>query len=568
MRVKLKDIYVGRRIRKDYGKSEMEDLINDMRENGQITAITVRPPSIDEEHEDDFSAEPWVLVAGGRRLQAAAMLGWEDIEAFARDDMTELVARTLELHENLKRKEMTWQEVVTAKAELVELRKRENPEVSDAEIARELGENPGNLSRDLQTAKLIEQHPELKRSTSKNAALNAGKIKESYRLQQLKVQQLSPATTQTVHENLVTAKAEDFVQDLATGSVDLFLCDGPYGIDYWAMSKVSGGAEGGEHHLAAYDDNPKRVFQMYEDVLPEMVRAARETGWIVFFCSTQLERHLRQLALRCCRVHYDYRDDQVSTTKCSSAFGVDGAEPCEFLAPEEIPWIWYKPNANSSSRFPHLHAANRYELILPINMGKAVLARPGCSNVLSYEVNYGKDDRIHGVQRPIEVLQELVERFSYSGDLVVDLFYGSGSTLAAAASRGRRFKGCDSNMNLREFAIGLVTKHFKPVTSDAVARSEERARRAAEGEREAPAPNRPDGLELTYELMRVGTFHLGYIKYGDYNIFQRRGSDEAELEGQLMEDLDNLEAMARLGLIDLRTATTEEIAKSLQEVAL
>ena len=47
-------------------------------------------------------------------------------------------------------------------------------------------------------------------------------------------------------------------------------------------------------------------------------------------------------------------------------------------------------------------------------------------------------------QKPLALLERIIEAASRPGDLVVDLFAGSGTTLVAAEKLGRRWIGCDA----------------------------------------------------------------------------------------------------------------------------
>ena len=52
-------------------------------------------------------------------------------------------------------------------------------------------------------------------------------------------------------------------------------------------------------------------------------------------------------------------------------------------------------------------------------------------------------DAIHATQKPVELLKVLIENSSQPGDLVLDPFAGSGSTLVAAMESGRRAIGVE-----------------------------------------------------------------------------------------------------------------------------
>jgi site-specific DNA-methyltransferase (adenine-specific) len=52
-------------------------------------------------------------------------------------------------------------------------------------------------------------------------------------------------------------------------------------------------------------------------------------------------------------------------------------------------------------------------------------------------------NRLHPTQKPVEALTPLIEAFTKPGDLVLDPFSGSGSTLAAAQQTGRNWAGIE-----------------------------------------------------------------------------------------------------------------------------
>lgn len=579
MRIRIADIYIGDRQRKDLGKTEMEELIADMRDNGQIQAITVRPPNDSDRTEEDYEGQPWVLIAGGRRVTAAALLGWEDIEGYAREEMSTLVAGVLELHENLKRKAMTWQEQVDAKAELARLRRMENPDISDGEIARELGQSASTFSRDLKTAEILEKNPGLRKAGSKHSALNAGKILEENQARSKRAEDAKqrPSAAGNLAERVVTSEALPFVQKLGTDSIDLTLIDGPYGYNYWKQGQKSNTDEG--EHLSSYDDSPETVGPMYRELFPELVRVTRGTGWLVMFCGKETYDFLEELARDCCAVHSSYRH-KLHSAQCEAVAGkANPDEPCRFLQPNPYPWIWYRPNSRNRPRYPHLHAQNVVELILVVNMGKGRIVKQPVTNLLTHDADYGSD-RVHANQKPIGLYRDLIERFTFSGDTVLDCFFGSGNSLAAAASLARVPYGSDKNPEMLAFAKGSIERLQQSVTAAQMKESHERYMRGlanpyadeaeyAEEDSVAAATGprpieRKAGDNWEYEVFRVGQEYIGYFKYDSHNMGQRRGKDQDALEMEMSQACAKLESMSTLGMIDPCCCTPEEAMEALK----
>lgn len=81
-----------------------------------------------------------------------------------------------------------------------------------------------------------------------------------------------------------------------------------------------------------------------------------------------------------------------------------------------------------------------------------------------HPVNSQASDRLdYPTQKPIELLDRIITASSNPGDLVLDAFVGSGTTLASAMGLKRRFIGADINLG----AIQISTKRLCQVLSDA-----------------------------------------------------------------------------------------------------
>jgi len=62
----------------------------------------------------------------------------------------------------------------------------------------------------------------------------------------------------------------------------------------------------------------------------------------------------------------------------------------------------------------------------------------------------------HPTQKPEELLRKLVLASSQAGDVILDPFSGSGTTLVVAEQLGRKWLGCDLSRDYNEMAIGRI----------------------------------------------------------------------------------------------------------------
>lgn len=114
------------------------------------------------------------------------------------------------------------------------------------------------------------------------------------------------------------------------------------------------------------------------------------------------------------------------------------------------PLIWDKVTIGMG-----YHYRARYEFILFFEKGKRKLADLGIPDVLT-------EKRIRNgfpAEKPVALLRRLVEQSSREGELVVDPFAGSGSTLVAALGLGRRAEGADISERACEFAMARLRAH-------------------------------------------------------------------------------------------------------------
>jgi ParB family chromosome partitioning protein len=98
MKVPIDDIIVKKRIRQDI--TGIEALAESFKQYGQISPILIDKKN--------------VLIAGGRRLEAAKALGWRTINATISEVSGRLEQLELEVEENMQRRDFTSEEEAEA----------------------------------------------------------------------------------------------------------------------------------------------------------------------------------------------------------------------------------------------------------------------------------------------------------------------------------------------------------------------------------------------------------------------------------------------------------------------
>lgn len=455
-KIPIKEIAVIDRQRKEMKK--IPELADSIKEVGRlINPVTVRLPDPEADTPKGWKGEPYILKTGGRRMAAHILLGWPEIEANVWEECDPLMREIIELRENIDRENITWPEELEAKERIHALRQRMNPGHTATQTAKEVGESKANLSKDLNLARMMREDPSLKSSPTKKAALRKVSFREDM---DKRVKAIKSVNIGDLRSKIVTADMRDYVRSLETNSIDLCFTDFPFGIDYDVVRPDGANSKG------TYRDDPGQMRDLLADVIPHIVRVVKPTGWIACMMGFTNYGFLQRHFMSACKTHQNYADIKWSDVEerwvrennwCTAGKG----KGCEFLQPEELPWFWHRPNSRQPSLWPELHANNQYELICVVNGGQAKLVRPNVPNVLVYNAVY--TDRIHEMQRPHDLCVEVITRLTLTGETVLDLCYGSGAHLAAAADTGREFKGCDINPDNLAPALGHVAQYYKKV---------------------------------------------------------------------------------------------------------
>lgn len=177
---------------------------------------------------------------------------------------------------------------------------------------------------------------------------------------------------------------------LSANSVDCVLTDPPYLISYKDRSGRS----------IANDDNDVWVAPLFD----ELYRVLKDNSFCITFCALP-----------------------------SIVAFMQAAQSAGFRSIGQLIW----PKRYSTSRY---HLAFKHEQALVFAKGKPAKPEKALSTIQKWHYS---GNELHPTQKHTDVLKVLIEHFTKEGDLVLDPFCGSGSTLVAAKQLSRHYIGME-----------------------------------------------------------------------------------------------------------------------------
>jgi site-specific DNA-methyltransferase (adenine-specific) len=86
-------------------------------------------------------------------------------------------------------------------------------------------------------------------------------------------------------------------------------------------------------------------------------------------------------------------------------------------------------------------------------------------SVLRISRDFSAQQQVHPTQKPVPLMEWLVQTYSNKGDIILDPYMGSGSTGVAAVKHGRKFIGIERSKEYYEIAkerCEAAKNDFKP----------------------------------------------------------------------------------------------------------
>lgn len=423
--VLIDEVVVGERFRKDFG--DMDELVDSIKAKGLIQPITV---------DTDMR-----LVAGMRRLQASRMAGLSHISAVIRHITDDLDFREIELHENIYRKDMEWHERARLERRIFDLHLMKDPKWSLSKQATLTDASKAAVRRRIELAQALDIVPELGELEKEDHAW-----KRYSRLQEEVVIAAMSSDANSKYADVEKWASDHYkigdafegMKDVEPGCAHFAEVDPPYAIDLPERRARASHNSAKKYREISSED----YGQFVKDMARLVYRALRTNTFCAWWYAPDWEAIVRELL-----------------------------EEAGF-AVSPIPAIWYKGQIGQTAS-PDTMLASSYEPFFVARKGNPKLHKPGRSNVFEF-TPLPPLKKIHPTERPVLLMRELVQTFTYPGATVCSPFLGSGSILRACYKE---------NMVGFGFDMDEVIKHrfLVKVTSDKIA-EEEQAGSQADGE--------------------------------------------------------------------------------------
>lgn len=401
--IDIASIVVDRAERQRQDLGDIEELAESIRRIGLINPIVVTSEGI--------------LVAGERRYTAMRLLGWTHVPAQYVEDLSDYELQTIELEENVKRKDLTWQEEVNALAKFHALKASHEPGWSQADTAAAVGLSQQDVSRKLLVAenmhneviatadRLSAAHNMVQRNTErrKSSALDAVGSGIATLVAAPVESDDGPAEAVVQPEveiPLLHTSFHDWQETYGGPKFNLIHCDFPYGINVADAPRL--GAAIRDH----YEDSPDVYWALLSRLAAAMDNVVADSAHLVFWHSMKYH---------------------IETVDALTRMGWQ----CN-----PFPFIWHKSDGAGIAPDPQRGPRQTYEAAIFAVRGDRKITEAGCvANSFAYPGKRG-DDAIHVSEKPQPMLRHFLRMLCDEYSYVLDPTCGSGNALKVAEDLG------------------------------------------------------------------------------------------------------------------------------------
>ena len=231
----------------------------------------------------------------------------------------------------------------------------------------------------------------------------------------------------------------EIMKDIPDKSVDMILCDLPYGTTRNKWDSV-----------LSLDE----LWEQYERII-------KDNGAIVLFAQTPFDKVLGCSNLKMLRYEWIWEK--------TSATGHLNAKKMPMKAHENI-LVFYKklPTYNPQKTAGHKRKVSKAEhkinCVKTTNYGEHGLTTYDSTERYPRSVQVFKTDKqkeaLHPTQKPVALLEYLIKTYTNEGETVLDNCMGSGSTGIACLNTNRRFIGIEKDDKYFDLACNRINEYI------------------------------------------------------------------------------------------------------------
>lgn len=213
--------------------------------------------------------------------------------------------------------------------------------------------------------------------------------------------------------NLKNLSCFEYLKSIDSNSIDLILIDPPYEVsrDTNFQSGESKGKDTDRFRVSMDFGDWDSNFTGLDIVIKECYRVLKQGGTMICFYDLWKITSLKQYF-----------------------------ENAKFKQLRFIEWIKSNP-VPINSKVNYLTNA-REIAIVGVKGGKPTFNSEYDSGIYKYPICHDKG-RFHPTQKPLALIEALIEKHSNPGDTILDCFSGSGTTALASYNTNRNFVGCE-----------------------------------------------------------------------------------------------------------------------------
>lgn len=383
----ISKIWVDRSKRQRLALEDIDDMAGSLQRAGQINPILIKRDG--------------ELVCGERRFEGAKKLGWTSINVQFTDEIDPAELQLLELEENVRRMDLTWQEQAAAIKKYHELRAGETG-WSMAKTGDALGFSTSTVSRYLGVAEAIASGDERVMEAPRLSTAVGIVERQAARVKSTVLDRIEEtATGESPAESrvapLLNADFCEWSKSYDGPRFNLIHCDFPYGV------KADKHDQGAASAFGGYEDSFATYTRLIDALETSMSNVVADSAHIMFWFSMD---------------YYQLTLDRLRSMGWTvSAF----------------PLYWMKSDNSGILPDPSRGPRRIVETCFMGSRGDRLIVRSK-SNAIAHP----NTKNIHMSEKPRAVLKHFMEMFCDKNSIVLDPTCGSANALRAAESLGAR----------------------------------------------------------------------------------------------------------------------------------